>query len=225
MRRKTFLLALAAVSAAMLALPALVSAQSWHLDNTTSFSVTGSGGNLTSTEGASISCTSTTGSGAFSTTTSGSVSLVLHGCTGPFGFACTSAGQSSGTVTLVTSFDGIMVTSSASEKKAGVLFTPTTSVEPTPGLKQFTEFNCLGISIKLFGKGLIGTVISPDCGVASTTVSVGFESSESGHQKDRTYTGNTYDLQTNISATSHPTASLDATVTLHTPASRTRNCT
>src|SRR6476620_8493558 len=221
MRRKTFLLALAAVSAAM---PALVSAQSWHLDNTTSFSVTGSGGNLTSTEGASISCTSTTGSGAFSTTTSGSVSLVLHGCTGPFGFACTSAGQSSGTVTLVTSFDGIMVTSSASEKKAGVLFTPTTSVEPTPGLKQFVEISCLGISIKMFGKGMIGTISSPACGVASSTVTVVFSSSSTGHQEDKTYTGTTFDLQGTITE-SHPTYSLDATATITNANTRTRTCT
>jgi len=224
MSKKTILLALAAVSAAMLALPALASAQSWHLDSTTSFSVSGSGGTATFTEGGSVSCSSTTGSGTFSTTTAGSVSLTLHGCTGPFGFACTSPGQSSGTITTSASFDGIMVTSSASEKKAGVLFTPTQSAEPTPGLKQFVEISCLGISIKMFGKGMIGTISSPACGVASSTVTVVFSSSSTGHQEDKTYTGTTFDLQGTITE-SHPTYSLDATATITNANTRTRTCT
>ena len=224
MSRKTILLALAAVSAAMLALPALASAQSWHLDSTTSFSVAGSGGTLTTTEGGTVSCTSLTGSGTFSTTTGGSISLISHGCTGPFGFGCNSPGQGSGTIAVSATFDAIMVTSSASEKKAGVLFTPTESAEPTSGLKQFTEFSCLGISLKLFGKGVIATVSSPACGESTTKVTAVFASSSNGHQDDKTYTGNTFDMQSNLSG-SHPTSSVDATATVTTSSAHTRTCT
>jgi len=226
MSKKTMLLALAAVSAAMFALPAVASAQSWHLSATTAFSVTGSGGTITSTEGSTFTCTSETGSGSFSTTTSGSLSLIFHGCTGPFGFACTTPGQSSGTIAVSYSFNGIMVTSTASTKDPGILFTPTGVAEPTPGKKQATECSCLGISVKVFGNGIIGTIHSPvpPCGATATTWGLNFESSIAGHQKDKIWTGVEYDFSTTVTA-SHPTTSLDSTTTLHFPAGRTLTCT
>jgi hypothetical protein len=227
MSKKMMVLALAVVSAALFALPAVASAQSWHLDSTTSFSVTGSGGKLTSTEGGSVECSETKGSGTFTSTTGGSVSLVFHKCTGPFGFACTTAGQTSGTITAAATFDAIMVVSSASEKKPGVLLTPTGASEPTAGEgKQFNEFSCLGISIKVFGKGVIGTITAPACGVASSTATLSFTSVEgkSGHQTHSTYTGNQFLLRSTITA-SHPNSSLDGTGTLTFPAARTMTCT
>lgn len=225
MSKKIMLLALAAVSAALFALPTVASAQTWHLSATTSFSVTGSVGNFTSTDGTKITCTSETGSGTFSTTTSGSLSLITHGCTGPFGFACTTPGQSSGTVTVSYSFNGIMVTSTASTKDPGILMTPSGPAGPTGG-KQFTEMSCLGISIKIYGNGVIGTIHNPasPCGATGTTWGLNFESSIEGHQKDMTWTGVTYDKYSNASA-SHPTNSTDSTTTLTFPASRTLTCT
>lgn len=221
------LLALAVVSATLFALPAVASAQSWHIDQTTTFSVTGSSVKLTSTDGPSISCTSETGSGSVSTTTSGTLSLIFHGCTGPFGFACTTPGQSSGTITASYSFDGIMVTSTASTKGPGILLTPhTLSTELTPGKRGFTEFSCLGISIKVYGTGLIGTIHNPvsPCGANTTTWGLNFESSSPGHQKDKLWTGAEYISILNASS-SHPTLSVDSTTTLHFPANRTLTCT
>jgi hypothetical protein len=219
MSKKMMVLALAVASAALFALPAVASAQSWHLSQTTTFSVTGGQGKLTATDGTSVTCSSTTGSGSFSTTTAGTVSLVFHGCTG-FGFACTTAGQPSGTITVANSFNGIMV----STNNPGVLLTPDSlSSTETLGKKFITEFSCLGISTKVYGNGVIGTIHSPvpACGATASTWGLNFESSMSGHQKDQVWTGTSYDLISN----SHSTSSLDGTATLHFPAARTLTCT
>jgi hypothetical protein len=219
------MMALAFACAALFALPATASAQTAHLSATTTFSVTGSGGTLTSTSGTSINCTSTTGSGTFSTTTSGSVSLLFHGCNA-FGFPCTSPGHSSGTITTSNSFNGIMVSAGTSTGKAGILLTPTGAGTLTPSLpshKFVTEFSCIVQSVKVYGNGAIGT-IEESCGTSSSTFRLNFESSLQGHQKDLTWTGTTYDMISNVSA-SHPTSSLDGTATIHFPAARQLHCT
>jgi hypothetical protein len=222
MSKKMMVLALAVASAALFALPAAASAQSWHLNSTTTFSLTGAGGKLTSTDGLVVSCTSTTGSGSFSTTTEGTMSLILHGCTS-LGFACTTPGQSSGTITFKVKFDGIMV----STNNPGMLLTPDSpsSSTETNGKKFITDFSCIGISTKVYGNGVIGTLHSPlpACGASASTWGLNFESSEkAGHQKDQVWTGTSYDL---ITSPSDATASLDDTATLHFPAARTLTCT
>lgn len=117
-----------------------------------------------------------------------------------------------------------MVKSSASEKAAGVLLTPDTSAEPTPGLKEFNSFSCFGITIKVFGKGVIGTITSPACGVTSSTATVSLGSSSPGIQADQTWTGSSFDLVSSITS-SHPTTSLDGSATITFPSSRTMTCT
>jgi len=214
------MLVLAAVSAAMVAMPAAASAQSWHLSQTTNFSVTGFGGSLTWTTGMVISCTSTTAAGSFSTTTEGKVSIVFHACTSPIGVTCTSPGQPAGTVAISAKFDAIMV----STNKPGLLLTPEGVFEPTSGQKTLWEMSCLGFVERIFGRGLIGTISAPGCGVASSTGTVTFSSSSSGHQEDKTYTGITYDLASTLNG-SHPTFSLNAVWSLAFPAARTMTCT
>lgn len=211
-------LALAIVSAAIL-VPAAASAQSWHLSATTSFSVFGNGGTLRWENGWSGICSSTTGSGSFSTTTEGTVSMKFEGCGG--GLGCKSPGQPSGTIAFSAKFDAIMVAAN----KPAILFTPTGSAEPTPGLKTLWEMSCFGFTEKIFGKGIIGTISTPGCGIASSTATVTFESSAPGSQADKTYTGNTFDLASTLSTTSHPTFSLDAQWSLTFPAARTMTCT
>ncbi|HYQ79790.1 MAG TPA: hypothetical protein VEP91_11845 [Solirubrobacterales bacterium] len=218
MSKKMMVLALAVVSAALFALPAMASAETLHVSATTTFSITGSGGNLTSTEGPSISCTSTTGSGTFSTTTGGSTSLLFHGCTSVF-LPCTSAGQSSGTISAAGSFDLITV----SQNSAGILLTPSSAEEVT-GQKVFSEFSCSGVTVHTFGPGVIGTLSSTICGASITTATASFASTSAGHQTDKTYTGNTFDMSSDLTA-SHPTASLDGTATLNLAAARTVTCT
>src|SRR6476620_5904040 len=222
MSKRIIGLALAVVSAALLALPPLASAETLHIDQITTFSVSGSGGTLTSTEGGSVTCTKTSGKGSFSTSTVGTASLVFTGCTGPFGFACTTGTEPSGTITAHNSFDLITVSSG----KPGVLLTPASSNEPTAGKgKQFTEFSCLGISIKVFGTGSIGTLSTSVCSAASTTSTLTFASTAtSGHQEDITYTGGTFDLLSTITA-KHPTSSLDGNATLTYPGARIATCT
>jgi hypothetical protein len=221
MSKKMMVLALAVVSAALFALPAVASAQSWHLGTTTSLSVTGSGGKLTSTNGLVVSCSTTTGSGSFSTTTEGSVSLLFHNCTS-VSFPCNTAGLPSGTITVSVKFDGIMV----STNNPGVLLTPSgASSTETAGKKVIAEFSCLGIVTTVYGNGVIGTIHSPvpACGATASTWGLNFESSLSGHQKDQVWTGTSYDLIS--SGSTHPTASLDGTATLHFPSTRTLTCT
>jgi hypothetical protein len=217
---KKMLLALAAVSAALFALPTAASAQSWHLNSVTNFSVTGNGGLLTWTNGNILACSATTGAGSFSTTTEGTVSMVFHDCTAPPGFSCTSPGQPTGRVVFSAKVDGIML----GTNKPGVLVTPVQSAEPTSGMKTLLEMSCIGFLQKIFGKGLIGTISAPACGAASSTATVTFESSSGGHQIDKTYTGNTFNLATTLSE-SHPSFSLDMSWLLTFAAPRTITCT
>jgi hypothetical protein len=223
MSKKMMVLALAVVSAALFAMPAVASAQSWHLDATSSFSLSGSGGSPTSTAGTKITCTGTSGSGTFSTTTEGTISLTFSGCKEGFGLACTTAGQASGVITGTAKFDAIMVSSTAT-KAPGVLLTPDTSNEPTPGLKEFNNYSCFGITVRVFGKGVIGTISAPECGKASTTATLVFASSATGVQADQTWTGSSFDLTSNLTS-SHPTTSFDGVTTLTFPAARTMTCT
>jgi hypothetical protein len=220
MSKKMMVLALAVVSAALFAMPAVASAQTWHLDTTSSFSVSGPGGQLTSTAGITITCTGTSGSGEFSTTTEGTVSLLFSGCKEPFGLPCTTASLPSGVIGATAKFDAITV----SATKPGVLLTPDLSNEPTPGLKEFNNFVCLGITVRVFGKGVIGTISAPACGVASSTSTLVFASSAAGVQADQAYTGSSFDLVSNLTS-SHPTSSLDGTSTLTFPAARKMECT
>jgi hypothetical protein len=235
MSKKTMVLALAVACAALFALPAAASAQSWHNSISgaaSNFSVSGKGGTLTSADGINVSCTGTSGSGSFSTTTEGTASLKFTGCTA-FGFACNSPGAASGTISLSNSFDAIEPTKGASGITPGVLLTPDSSsvTELTPsgasaGKKFIVEFSCFLQSVKVYGNGVIGTIHSPDpaCGVASHSYGLNFESSMQGHQKDLTWTGTTYDLISN-SSSSHPTASLDGTATLTYSASASQTGT
>ncbi|HYQ79791.1 MAG TPA: hypothetical protein VEP91_11850 [Solirubrobacterales bacterium] len=219
MSKKMMVLALAVVGAAFFALPAMASAETAHVSAATSFSIASSTtGNLTSTEGGSISCTSTTGTGTFSTTTGGSASLILHGCSSVF-LPCTSAGQSSGTIAASASFDLITV----SNGSAGILLTPIGPEEVT-GQKVFSEFSCSGFTVKTFGPGVIGTLSSTVCGSSTSTATLSFVSTSAGHQSDKSLTGGTFDLSSDLTK-SHPTASLDGTATLNLSAARTFICT
>jgi hypothetical protein len=225
MSKKLVVIGLSVVSAAMVSLPAAASGQSWHLSQTASFFLTGSGGKITSPS-TTFECTSVTGVGSFSTTTGGNLSLAYHGCLAPLGLTCTTPGQKVGTIVFSYSFDAVMVTSTFSTKDPGLLLTPAGSSEPTFGEKLATELNCFGFGQKVFGKGLLVRIHSPasPCSANSSTWALNAESSAQGVQKDQLYTGTEYGLRTNGNA-SHPTMAIDSTTTLHLSASRTLTCT
>jgi len=233
MGRKILVLLLAVVGAALVVLPATASAQSWHIDKVTKFSVEGVGGTLTG-GASSVTCTATGGFGSFSTTTEGTVDLLFLGCKESIlGMPCTTPGSSNGAIHTTAKFDAIMVVSSQSEKIPGILLTPDTSIKPTASsgsselasLFQFTEANCLVYSFKVFGKGVIGTISTPSCSAPSgSKMSVSF-SATGGTQNHLTWTGGAYDLRSTISPASHPTSGLDATAVMEFPEVRSITCT
>src|SRR6476659_6092888 len=221
MAKKTKLLTLAVVSAAMLAVPALASAQTAHIDVAESFTISGGKSTLNETGGLTISGTSISGSGKFTNTTTGTLQLTTHGVTESiFGTKCGSTAQghteSSGTVTSTElTFHLIMLATN----KPGILLTP----NATTGV--FKHFKCLGIEKTLTGNGLILTITSPACGVASKTATASLRKSSNGHQEHKVYTGVTYHMYSNSSG--NPTASYDIpeNVTLTFANARKIECT
>src|SRR4051794_19954612 len=108
MSKKLMMLALAAVSAAMFALPAAASAGSWHLEKTAGgatgpeLAITGGASTLTTLENfLTVKSTGMTGTAIFNenSTTTGTIpgGLKFTGVTS-LGFPCTSEGQAAGTV-------------------------------------------------------------------------------------------------------------------------------
>jgi len=140
MAKKAKLLGLAAVSAAMLAMPALASAQTAHIDATSTFTVTGGASTINETGGLTFSGTSIDGAGAFTSTTTGKLLMTLTGVNeSVFGSKCASTAQghagSSGVVTTSElTFHLIMLATN----KPGILITPNAA-----GI--FLHYNCLGV--------------------------------------------------------------------------------
>jgi hypothetical protein len=112
-------LALAVVSAAFFALPAMASAQEVHLEGGETFNISGLGYEGRTEGEPAFACASTGGSGKFDvgSTTTGAVTLDLTGCyTILFGmkFNCTSEGSAfSGTIATGGTFHLITVSSAA----------------------------------------------------------------------------------------------------------------
>ena len=217
--KKSLLLALAVVSSAMLAVPALASAQTAHIDSTSTFTVTGGASTLNETGGLTLTGTSIEGTGNFTSTTGGTLSLTFKGVTESiFGTKCGSTGQghaeNSGVVTTTAlTFHLIMLATN----KPGILITPNQGV--------FAHFKCLSIEKTVTGNGIIGTLTAPLCGESNSTATLKFRKSSNGHQEHKLYTGVSYDLHTNSSG--NPTASMDipGDSIIHFPEARKLTCT
>jgi hypothetical protein len=220
MTKKITLMALAAISAAMLAVPALASAQTAHLDVTSTFTVTGGAWTLATTSGTTTAGTSVSGSGTFTTTTTGTIDLTLSGFADEiFGTKCgstlTGHAENSGIVTAKgLSFHLIMLATN----KPGILITPSAT-------EIIAKYKCLGIETALTGKGLLGTITAPACGVASTTATLKIRSSSNGHQEHKLYTGVSYDLDTGPNANQTASINVPGDMVLHFPAARKIECT
>lgn len=228
MNKKIMLLALAAVSAAMVALPAAASATPAHISQIDTFTVTGGAGQLTRTDGTHVSCSGVGGSGSFETTTTGKVSLTFTGCKNNLGFNCTTSPDTAGTIT-ANNLPFHLITlpeAGGMPKKGGVLITPDPNQpEVTPGKRRFAQFACFGVTVTVFGNGIIGT-LDPGCGASATSWELTFESSSTGHQTDQSWTGVTYALESSIGEGSHETSSIDnITSKINFAASRTLSCT
>ena len=185
MSKKLMLLSLAAVSAAVLALPAAASAQTWHLNEAGAFTITGGTGNLSTTSGTTIHCGSVTGSGNYETTTTGTMTLVF-GPTCALGTThCESPGAATGVIeTTALPFHNVMVTTNT----PGVLVTPNAT-------GAFAHFNCGFLSFTVSGNGVLGDV-EKECGSKSVEAGVEFKATGHGVQEHTLYTGTTYRLTT-----------------------------
>jgi hypothetical protein len=225
--KKMMLLALA-VSASLLALPALAAATPAHMKPTANFTVSGLNSVLKTTAGGVTNGKSVTGNGSFENTTTGTVNLTFHGVQSENPVTnCASTGQGhaliagGGTVTTTNPlpFHLIMVETN----KPGILLTPNAQT----GI--FAHFACAGglVNVTVTGNGIIGTITSPECGKASNTAKLKFESSSPGHQKHRLWTGTSYDLHTTANSGAPSTFSLDAeaTITFAGGATPTLECT
>lgn len=226
MKNRIAPICLAAIVAALFALPASASAGEWK-------AVPGGGyplgikavagvTKLTGKGSVVIECSSATGTGQYSSATTGSLTFTLNGCVDlPSKVSCASAGQAAGTIVTETlPFHNPYL--KPSKTTPGMLL--------TPNLGGFAVFQC-GFSVKfeVEGNGIIGDLTSPKCGETSTTATVDWESSAEATQKWMTITEDpklgVWDSKMRINGGSSFTSSLDADVTLTYAENTTVSCT
>jgi len=217
MSKKIMLLALAAVSAAMFALPAAASAQEWHIDNVASFSGTFGLSTLTAKEEPTITCEGpnhVTGSFDAGSTTTGKIHLDFTACHTKdpiFGstIKCRTTGSAlDNTITTNGTFHLVTI-----GNVKGILVTP----EPTSVV-------CAGISTVKVAGNLLGTVTSPACETESTKIVTKFTSA-GAVQEHKTYTGKTYNLTSQTGEGAIKEAGLNAEATLESATPGKLTCT
>jgi hypothetical protein len=209
MNKKIMLLALAAVSAGVLALPAMASALTpLHLNPTPSGTKTIDNGTfaptLSTSGGTTVVCDSVTGSATFNAGgTTGTMSLKF----GPncrVGFiGCNSTGETGGNIaTTALPFDLVTLPG----ESPGVLVTPNAGGTGN----HFATFSCFGVQTVVSGNGVIGT-IENQCGETSQEAKINFNALEHGVQEHTTVEGTEteYDLKKGAE-----TAAQDATGTV-----------
>ena len=134
-----------------------------------------------------IACTNYKASGKFTSATTGTIEASFEKCTvpGPENVACTTPGQSSGTITFSESvFHLVYLTDS--KLVPGVLITP-----PASGV--FGTSSCTG---EVKGAGFMGRLESPGCSGKSKSLAFTYEVNAEGKQAYRqvTGTGTTYSM-------------------------------
>jgi hypothetical protein len=203
--KKIMLLALIAVSA-MLVVPTFASANPpLHVSAAGAFTVHGGESRWQRTAGGSNAGKTTTGSGSFETTTTGTIELRFDDLTTEFG-ACSDVKTTKLPFHLVT----------LANDQPGILITSLNN--------HFASFTCAGFTVNVNGNGILGTITSPACGGSSTTATLNFKPSTSGHQQHTTITGVNYGL-TWSGLGSLSSLSIEASTTLTFLASRTLTCT
>jgi len=224
MSKKIMLLALAVVSAALFALPAVASAAEihWEAASLQNFTVSGPPGELRAETKPTITCESTDGSGAQTSTTTGTISLDFTGChINVLGFTvkCRSA-ESKLDNTIATGGTYHLIkyvhktTGKADENKPAILVTANT-----------TKVECAGTTLYITGD-VIGTITSPSCGGSSKTLGLAFTGTGTV-QNHIEYTGVKYDLKvsSNSNHTEEKTGALVGTDTVTALAEGKLNCT
>ena len=224
MNKKIMVLAIAAVSAAVLALPAIASAGVWDLEQEgghctalkpCKFTVHGGTQQLT-TAGSTVHCTTVTGNGEYTDTTTGHLHLTFHGCTTEVFGAKVNCNNVSGQTNTITtkklSIHNVLL--EASPRTPGVLIKPVEA--------SFASFTCFGVGVTVSGNGVIGQVTSPACGATSKTATISFTSKSTGVQtwSQVTTTGTVYGLKKG-----EESASQDGSATITFGTNGKLNCT
>jgi hypothetical protein len=217
MGKKLVLLALAAVSVALFAMPTVASAAENHFDTATTFTGTGGPGSIVVKEEPTLTFEALDiNNGTISAGgTTGTMTLDFTGCHGSV-FGLTAKCHTTGSAldnTVGTSATFHMIT--VSPGVPAILLT----------LAPF-EVIVAGISSMYFEGNLIGTITSPKCGETSNKMSLSFSATGST-QNHLNYTGLPYDL---IARTGGPggaprTAGFNASATLTTNTPGTLTCT
>jgi hypothetical protein len=159
MNKKIMVLALAVVSAAAFALPSMAMGLApVHLVgpkypmNGNAF--TGGAGSLSTSTGETMSCATVTGEVNFESSTTGTLFLRFHGCSGPLGVTCQTAGEPNGTiVTTVLPFHLVTLP----DTTPGILITNNNET------KTVAHFECFGVKRTIEGNGIVGS-INKSCG-------------------------------------------------------------
>jgi hypothetical protein len=230
--KKAFILALAAASVMMFALPAVSSAKSWVMDwdnhaQPLTFTVgTVTAPKLKTHTGDVVECTTVTGTGAYTTTTTGNLQLTFHGCKDEgTGVTCTTTGQPAGTIqTTNLTFHNVYSNHGGKEGPAVLI---------TPNAGHFASFGCtvfgFGVHVKVGGTGIIGTV--EQCGTGNAAApnrafGLLFTAAAPGTQTHTT-TVNTgsYDLNSSRNGAAPVTASQEGTGNVLIPEVRKPNAT
>ena len=179
MNKKIMLLALAAVSAVMLAVPAFASALiPLHLSSTPVGAKTlddvGANPTLSTTGGTTVECGTFKGTATFETSTTGTIELTFtEGCKEKtFGSSCASSGEPAGSIA-TTKLQFHLVT--LANNVPGVLITPNAG--------HFASFTCGIIPITVGGTGVIGKITSPGCNQSSTEATIDFNATAHGVQE------------------------------------------
>jgi len=202
------LLALAAVSAALLALPAMATAAELHVEGATgkAFTGSGAGGAFTAKGEPTLFCTSTTVSGEFTSETTATANQQYAGCNMTVlgvRLPCNTVGAPSEVIQTLNVFHLITTDTTA---KPGILMTP-----PFATLICGTGFSQR--KLQAGGNGQIGTITSPACGASSATAT-GSTTATEGNPEDKLYTGTTYDLTVTTEGGSAVTAAVTGSVTM-----------
>jgi hypothetical protein len=191
--KKIMLLALGAVTAIMLAVPAMASAITpLHLSPTPAGAQTihaNSFARLSTTDGTTIVCNGFSGSATFeSGGTTGNMQLQLGGgCTrSPGGGTCTNEGLASSIKTTTLPLHLATVQHSGGVVSPGVLVTPAAG-------EHIATFTChigfLTLESVLKAGGVIGTITGPGCGARSKQVTIVFQAASHGIQTHKKLAG------------------------------------
>jgi len=221
MNKKIMLLALAAISSAMFAMPSLASAELLPLHMTPTpakLDMHGVGKTILRSSGGTITCNGLTSASSATPEaggTTGTMTLRFGGeCKHSLLGTCTSSSpaDSSGFITTTPlPYHLVTIDTGVTPASPGVLVTPGSG-------GAFAHFNCGFAQVTVEGNGVLGTITSPACGGTSSTATISFLASPAGSttQQHRFTEGSTAEKTTgpwSLSVGGNP-ASMEAHATL-----------